>query len=179
MTTTPTASDDSSQEPVTSSYPPLDYVIPNAQDHQALVVAMRKACGWDKGMVPTWFKEQDKGIRVMAIFYLPGTTTAVGMGGVEMHDTTGGDKSVADPLTKRGCVVSLFVYKKYRGKGYLGRILEVLEEVARQQGLKTLTVYGLSKAGGYEKFGFKTYKMEQRGYGGDVKMDTRFLEKTL
>ncbi|KAF9362455.1 hypothetical protein BGX34_006160 [Mortierella sp. NVP85] len=167
-----------SQELV-SSYPPLDYVIPNAEDHQELMVKMRKACGWDKGLVPLWFEQQKEGSRVMALFYLPDTTTAVGMGGVEMQDFEHGDKDVADPLTKRGCVVSLFLYKKYRGKSYLGRMLEICEEIARQKELKTLTIYGLSKARGYEKFGYQTFKMEDREYSGNNIKNTRFLQKTL
>ncbi|KAF9405063.1 hypothetical protein BGZ94_003781, partial [Podila epigama] len=101
----------------------------------------------------------------MGIFYLPGTSTAVGMGGIELKDFAHEDKDVADIETKRGCVVSLFVYKKYRGKGYLGRILSICEQMARDKGLKVLTIYGLSKAGGYEKFGYQTFKVEKRNYG--------------
>lgn len=136
-------------------------------------------CSNNSPQVPTWFKQQEEGTRIMAIFYLPGTTTAVGMGGVEMEDFDQGDKDVADQLTKRGCVVSLFVYKKYRGKGYLGRILETIEGIARQKGLTTLTLYGLSKSGGFEKFGYETFKIEKRNYGGDTFRETRFLQKTL
>ncbi|KAF8979010.1 hypothetical protein BGZ46_005916 [Entomortierella lignicola] len=163
----------------TPLYPPLDYVVPNAQDHQKLLVAMRKACGWDAGNVPRWFVQQDEGTRFMAIFYLPGTDTPVGMGGVELKDFDHQDKDVADIETKRGCVVSLFLYKMYRGKGYLGRMLEICEEIGRSKGLKTLTLYGMEKAGGYEKFGYKTFKIENRNYGGNNNWETRFLEKSI
>ncbi|KAI8602182.1 hypothetical protein EDD21DRAFT_372591 [Dissophora ornata] len=169
---------DSITEPV-SPHPPLDYVIPNAEEHGALLKAMRKACGWDTAKVPTWFIQQEEGTRIMAIFYLPGTNTAVGMGGVEFLDFDHGDKDVADKETKRGCVVSLFLYKKFRGQGYLGRILDVCEELGRKSGLETLTLYGLSKAAGYEKFGYKTFKVEKRNYGGDQNLDTRFLQKSI
>ncbi|KAG0313942.1 hypothetical protein BG000_005708, partial [Podila horticola] len=129
-------------------HPALDYVIPNEEEHKPLLLAMRKACGWDSWSVPTWFVQQAEGTRVMAIFYLPGTKTPVGMGGVELEDFSNHDKDVADPETKRGCVVSLFVYKQYRGKGYLGRILHICEEIARNKGLAVLTIYGLEKGGG-------------------------------
>ncbi|KAF9969520.1 hypothetical protein BGZ65_011861 [Modicella reniformis] len=101
------------------------------------------------------------------------------MGGIEMQDFDHDDKDVADAATKRGCVVSLFLYKKYRRKGYLGIMLETCEEIARQKGLETVTIYGLSKAGGFEKFGYKTFKIEKRNYGGNVYRETRFLEKAL
>ncbi|KAI7820668.1 hypothetical protein BC939DRAFT_478781 [Gamsiella multidivaricata] len=167
-----------SKEPILP-HPALDYVIPNAEEHQTLLKAMRKACGWDVANVPKWFVQQAEGTRVMCIFYVPGTNTAVGMGGVEMKDFDRQDKDVADLETKRGCVVSLFLYKNYRGKGYLGRMLEVLEDIARQKELETLTIYGLSKAGGYEKFGYKTFKIEPRNYGGENNWETRFLAKSL
>lgn len=115
----------------------------------------------------------------MSVFFLPGTTTPVGMGGVEYQDFEHQDKDVADPETQRGCVVSLFIYKEYRGRGYLGKILEILEEMARQKGLKTLTLYGLSKALGYEKFGYKSFKVTDRNYGGNNNWNTTFLAKAL
>jgi hypothetical protein len=34
-----------------ASLPDLDYIVPNPEEHQKLLVAMRKACGWDAGMV--------------------------------------------------------------------------------------------------------------------------------
>ncbi|KAF9283505.1 hypothetical protein BGZ68_005325 [Mortierella alpina] len=154
-----------------SPHPPLDYVVPNAEEHQPLLKKMRKACGWDAGM--------DEGNRVMAIFYLPGTKTAIGMGGIELMDFELNDKDVADVESKRGCIVSLFLYKQYRGQGYLGTIIECCEEIARSKGLNVLTVYGLEKAQGYEKFGYKTFKMEERVYSGVNRWMTRFLEKSL
>ncbi|KAG0267093.1 hypothetical protein BG011_009165 [Mortierella polycephala] len=182
MDTTSIANDeigiDSSQTPA-SSHPALDYVISNAEEHQKLVVHMRKACGWDKGMVPTWFIQQDEGTRIMAVFYLPGTKTAVGMGGIEFQDFEHSDKDVADIESKRGCVVSLFLYKQYRGQGYLGTVLKCCEEMGRSKGLEVMTIYGLEKAGGYERFGYRTFKMEERSYGGDNRWMTRFLEKPL
>ncbi|KAG0271933.1 hypothetical protein BGZ96_005560, partial [Linnemannia gamsii] len=153
----------SSEKPLSvfeaTSLPDLEYVVPNAEEHQKLLVAMRKACGWDAGMVPTWFKQQAEGTRFMSIFYLPNTTTPIGMGGVELQDFDQNDKDVADMDSKRGCVVSLFLYKQYRGKGYLGKILAICEEIAKERGVEVLTLYGLEKAGGYEKFGYKTFKM--------------------
>ena len=83
----------------------------------------------------------------MAVFYLPGTNTPVGMGGIELEDFAHHDKDVADLETKRGCVVSLFVYKQYRGQGYLGQILHICEEIARNKGLAVLTIYGLDRGG--------------------------------
>ncbi|KAG0045862.1 hypothetical protein BGZ83_008926, partial [Gryganskiella cystojenkinii] len=157
---------DSIKEPV-SPHPDLDYVIPNVDDHKKLLLAMRKACGWDSWSVPKWFVQQDEGKRFMTVFYLPGTTTPVGMGGIEYEDFEHQDKDVADPETKRGCVVSLFIYKQYRGQGYLGKILEILEEMSREKGLVTLTLYGLEKAPGYQKFGYKILKVADRNYGGD------------
>ncbi|KAF9430162.1 hypothetical protein BGZ76_000947 [Entomortierella beljakovae] len=161
------------------TYPPLDYKVPNAQEHQALVVAMRKACGWDAGNVPMWFVQQAEGTRFMMIFYLPGTDTPVGMGGVELMDFNHHDKDVADIDSKRGCIVSLFLYKQFRKKSYLGRMLQVCEEIGRDNGLETLTLYGLSLAWKYEKFGYKTFKVEKRNYGGDQNWETRFLQKSL
>ncbi|KAG9065943.1 hypothetical protein KI688_002240 [Linnemannia hyalina] len=166
---------DSSENPL----PDLDYVVPNPEEHLKLLVAMRKACGWEAGMVPTWFIQQADGTRVMSIFYLPGTTTPIGMGAVELQDFDQADKDVADIDSKRGCVVSLFLYKQYRGKGYLGKILSICEEIARGKGLKVLTIYGLAKAGGYEKFGYKTFKMAVRNYGGENNWETRYLEMVL
>ncbi|KAG0351107.1 hypothetical protein BG005_009405 [Podila minutissima] len=165
--------------PIPLTYPALDYVIPNEEEHKTLLLAMRKACGWDSWSVPTWFVQQAEGTRVMAIFYLPGTKTPVGMGGIELEDFAHHDKDVADLDTKRGCVVSLFVYKQYRGKGYLGQILHICEEIARNKGLAVLTIYGLAKAGGYEKFGYRTFKVEKRNYGGENNWETRFLLKDL
>ncbi|KAG0093873.1 hypothetical protein BGZ93_006081 [Podila epicladia] len=165
--------------PSPPTYPALDYVIPNEEEHKTLLLAMRKACGWDSWFVPSWFVQQAEGTRVMAIFYLPGTKTPVGMGGIELEDFTHHDKDVADLDTKRGCIVSLFVYKQYRGKGYLGQILHICEEIARNKGLAVLTIYGLAKAGGYEKFGYQTFKVENRNYGGDNDWETRFLLKKL
>ncbi|KAF9126407.1 hypothetical protein BG015_004702 [Linnemannia schmuckeri] len=175
---------DSSEKPVsvvakTAPLPDLDYVVPNREEHQKLLVAMRKACGWDAGMVPTWFIQQAEGTRFMAIFYLPGTTTPIGMGGVELQDFDQADKDVADMDSKRGCIVSLFLYKQYRGKGYLGKILSICEDIAREKGLRVLTIYGLAKAGGYEKFGYRTFKMAMRNYGGENNWETRYLEKIL
>lgn len=115
----------------------------------------------------------------MSIFYLPGTATPIGMGGVELKDFDRADKDVADIDSKRGCIVSLFLYKQYRGKGYLGKILSICEEIAREKGLKVLTIYGLAKAGGYEKFGYKTFKVAVRNYGGENNWETRYLEKVL
>ncbi|KAG0207560.1 hypothetical protein BGX28_001223 [Mortierella sp. GBA30] len=129
--------------------------------------------------VPTWFKQQEEGTRTMVVFYLPGTKTAVGMGGIEFVDFEHQDKDVADVESKRGCVVSLFLYKQYRGQGYLGKILECCEEIARDKGLEVMTIYGLEKAGGYEKFGYKTFKMEERVYSNIHHWMTRFLEKSL
>ncbi|CAO3564763.1 unnamed protein product [Mortierella alpina] len=163
----------------TSPHPALDYVIPNAEEHQTLLKKMRKSCGWDAGMVPTWFVQQDEGTRVMAIFYLPGTKTAVGMGGIELVDFELKDKDVADVESRRGCIVSLFLHKQYRGQGYLGTIIACCEEMARSKGLEVLTLYGLEKAQGYEKFGYKTFKMEERVYSGVNRWMTRFLEKSL
>ncbi|KAF9931118.1 hypothetical protein FBU30_010738 [Linnemannia zychae] len=159
--------------------PELDYLVPNPEEHQKLIVTMRKKCGWDAGKVPIWFQQQAEGIRFMSVFYLPGTTTPIGMGGVELEDFDGQDKDVADIENGRGCVVSLFLYKQYRGKGYLGRMLATCEEIARTKGLKVLTIYGLSKAGGYEKFGYRTFKIAARNYGGDNNWETRYLEKIL
>ncbi|KAG0358766.1 hypothetical protein BGX24_005915 [Mortierella sp. AD032] len=131
-------------------------------------------------IVPTWFKQQAEGHRFMAVFYLPNTTTPVGMGGVELQDFDRQDKDVADLETGRGCIVSLFLYKQYRGKGYLGKILSICEEIAREQGkLKVLTIYGLSKAGGYKKFGYTTFKVGIRNYGGANDWETQYLEKVL
>ncbi|KAK3842173.1 MAG: hypothetical protein J3R72DRAFT_443868 [Linnemannia gamsii] len=173
----PTAVDGTSEKPV---LPELDYIVPNPEEHQKLLVAMRKACGWDAGMVPTWFKQQADGHRYMAVFYLPNTTTPIGMGGVELQDFDRQDKDVADLETGRGCIVSLFLYKQYRGKGYLGKILSICEEIAREQGkLKVLTIYGLSKAGGYKKFGYTTFKVGIRNYGGANDWETQYLEKVL
>ncbi|KAI1319831.1 hypothetical protein EDD11_002825 [Mortierella claussenii] len=169
---------DSSKESV-SPHPALDYVIPNADEHRDLLRAMRKACGWDVANVPKWFIQQEEGTRIMAVFYLPGTKTPVGMGGVELVDFDHRDKDVADQGTKRGCIVSLFLYKQFRGKGYLRRVLEICEELGRIKGLEVLTIYGLAKAGGYEKFGYKTFKIENRNYGGDNNWETRFLQKEL
>ncbi|GJJ76700.1 hypothetical protein EMPS_09059 [Entomortierella parvispora] len=170
---------DSIKEPV-SPHPDLDYITPNVEEHKKLLVTMRKACGWDAGSVPKWFVQQDEGQRFMSIFFLPGTTTPVGMGGFECQDFDHQDKDVADPETHRGCVVSLFIYKQYRGRGYLGKILEIVEEMARQKGLKTMTLYGLDKALGYEKFGYKVFKVEDRSYGRDHGFyKTTFLEKPL
>ncbi|KAF9194993.1 hypothetical protein BGZ51_005957 [Haplosporangium sp. Z 767] len=101
------------------------------------------------------------------------------MGGIEFQDFEHNDKDVADMESKRGCVVSLFLYKQYRGQGYLGTILKCCEEMGRSKDLKVMTIYGLQKAGGYEKFGYRTFKMEERGYGGDNRWMTRFLEKSL
>ncbi|KAF9581604.1 hypothetical protein BGW38_001326 [Lunasporangiospora selenospora] len=140
---------------------------------------MRKACGWDAGMVPTWFVQQKEKTRIMAIFYLPGSTTPVGMGGIELVDFTNGDKSIADIDEKRGCVVSLFLYKKFRGRGYLPTLLSVCEELAHNMGLEELTIFGMSKAHGYEKFGFHSFKVETRNYGGSNNWETRFLKKSL
>lgn len=33
------------------TYPALDYVIPNEEEHKTLLLAMRKACGWDSWSV--------------------------------------------------------------------------------------------------------------------------------
>ncbi|KAG0316306.1 hypothetical protein BGZ99_006956 [Dissophora globulifera] len=169
----------SSQETVTS-YPLLDYVVPNVDEHQDLLRAMRKACGWGLADVPQWFVQQSEGTRIMVVFYQHGTKTPAGMGAVELIDFDHGDKDVADLDSKRGSIVSLFLYKKFRGKGYLGRILLILEEIAREEkGLEIVTLYGLSLAGGYEKFGYKTFKMQKRNYGGNNNWDTRYLQKSL
>ncbi|KAF9895709.1 hypothetical protein BX616_009002, partial [Lobosporangium transversale] len=121
----------------------------------------------------------NEGTRIMAIFYLPETKTPVGMGGIELKDFEFGDKDVADPENLRGCIVSLFLYKKFRRQGYLGRMIQICEELGRQRGLKALTLYGLSKAQGFEKFGYKTFKIEPRNYGGDTFRETRFLLKEI
>src|SRR5690242_19500030 len=115
----------------------------------------------------------------MSIFYLPGTATHIGMFVVELKDFAQYDKDVADIDSKLGCIVTIFHYKQYRGKGYLGKILSICEEIAREKGLKVLTIYGLAKAGGYEKFGYKTFKVAVKNYGGENNWETRYLEKVL
>ncbi|KAG0244431.1 hypothetical protein BGW41_007723 [Actinomortierella wolfii] len=161
------------------SPPALDHIVPNVDEHKALLRHMRKKCGWDASQVPLWFEQQAEGKRFMVIFYLPNTQTPVGMGGVELEDFAEHDKQVADLEEKRGCVVSLFLYKEYRGQGYLGRMLMVCEEIAKANGLKELTIYGLSKAGGYAKFGYEVFKVEDRNYGRHGFMKTTFLKKKL
>ncbi|KAF9163318.1 hypothetical protein DFQ26_002711 [Actinomortierella ambigua] len=162
-----------------SSLPNLDYFVPNVDDHKALIRHMRKKCGWDATKVPLWFEQQIEGRRFMVVFCLPGSQTPIGMGGVELEDFAQQDKQVADPEEKRGCVVSLFLYRDHRGQGYLGRMLRICEEIGRAKGLKELTLYGLSKAGGYVRFGYEVFKVEDRHYGRDGVMKTTFLKKRL
>ncbi|KAF9977618.1 hypothetical protein BGZ73_005472 [Actinomortierella ambigua] len=159
--------------------PKLDYFVPNDVDHKALIRHMRKKCGWDASQVPLWFEQQAEGGRFMVVFCLPGSSTPVGMGGVELEDFAGNDKQLADPGEKRGCIVSLFLYKDYRGRGYLGPMLQICEEIGKAKGLEELTIYGLSKAGGYTRFGYEVFKVEDRDYGRSGILKTTFLKKRL
>ena len=60
-------------------------------------------------LVPIELVQQVGGTRVMAIFYLPGTNTGVGVGGIVVVDFDLEDTDVAVGESKRGCVVSLFI----------------------------------------------------------------------